>query len=165
MNAHHSTECFDPLNLSVRGLLLLSACFLFLFPSQGIAQPNPNHFSDSNAVVDVSKKQVAALPENYIVRGTVFDKKSKKALPGVTVSVFTENGFSYGCAGKENGNYVLKIPLDSLNKKLKIEVSYIGYRTKTKKIRRKKGKYITEKDFYIKKVKRKKHQVIVVCYN
>jgi hypothetical protein len=145
------------------GLALSSTCFLSLFPGQCIAQPDPGHFSDANAVVDVSKKQVEAFPENYTVRGTVFNKKTKKALPGVTVSVFTENGFRYGDAGDENGNYVLKIPLDSLNKKFKIEVSYIGYHTKTKKLRRKKGKYITEKDLYIKEKKLKKDQVFIVC--
>lgn len=165
MNSKSLSQFISYLPHFIIGLVVSSTYFLFLFPGQCMAQSGQTHFSNANVVVDISKKQIVPVSENYIVSGTVFDKKPKKALPGVTVSVFTENGFRYGCAGDENGNYVLKIPLDSLNKKFKIEASYIGYRTKTKKIRRKKGKYITEKDFYIKEKNLKKNQVIVICYN
>lgn len=55
MNTPHFTKCFNPLNLSAIGLIVMSTFLLFLFSGQCIAQSDQTHFSEANSVTKVPK--------------------------------------------------------------------------------------------------------------
>jgi TonB-dependent receptor len=62
------------------------------------------------------------------VKGKVFDKDTKEALPGANVTV---RGTSIGAASDLNGMYtILNVPPGTFT----VQVSYVGYRTKTAEV-------------------------------